>query len=293
MNILTFDIEEWYIEKIYHGDRSAKYQEFDRILNEILDLLDKTNKKGTFFCLGKLASDFPEVVKLIDARGFEIGCHSDKHQWLTKLSKDEVFEDTKNAVNSLEQCIGKKVISYRAPAFSIGESNKWAFEVLAKCGIKYDASVFPAVRDFGGFPKFGSKIPSRILYNGSEIKEFPIQTTKILGKDIIYSGGGYFRLLPINYIKYMIKRNDYNMTYFHIGDLVKEKKAIMSKSEYEEYFKESGSYANRVKRYLKSNIGTGNAMSKLKELIIKEDFLSLSEANNMINWENSPIIKLD
>ena len=29
MNILTFDIEEWYIEKTLHGGREEKYRQFD------------------------------------------------------------------------------------------------------------------------------------------------------------------------------------------------------------------------------------------------------------------------
>ena len=65
MNILTFDIEEWYIEKKYHGDRKERYQEFDYYLNSILDLMERRNIKATFFCLGKLATDFPHVVKTI------------------------------------------------------------------------------------------------------------------------------------------------------------------------------------------------------------------------------------
>ena len=72
------------------------------------------------------------------------------------MTRDEVLEDTCLAVNALEQCIGKKVKSYRAPAFSVGKDNQWVFEILAQCGIENDSSVFPASRDFGGFPDFGN-----------------------------------------------------------------------------------------------------------------------------------------
>lgn len=89
MNILTFDIEEWYIEKSYHGGRKEKYAEFDRILAQILDLLDKKNTKATFFCVGEMGVDFPEVIKRIANRGHEIACHSNRHFWLNKLSRDE------------------------------------------------------------------------------------------------------------------------------------------------------------------------------------------------------------
>lgn len=292
MNILTFDIEEWCIEQMYHGGREFRYKTFDRILNEILDFLEERNVKATFFCLGKLTEDFPHVIKSIHKRGHEIGCHSHTHQWLNKLSYQEVLDDTRKAVDGLEQCIGEKVLSYRAPAFSIGESNKWAFEVLASCGIENDASVFPASRDFGGFPSFGESVPSRIIYNDIELKEFPIQTMQIMGKQFVYSGGGYFRLFPLSIIVNQMKKNDYSMTYFHIGDLIQEKKEFMSKMKYEEYFKENGSLINRTKRYIKSNIGTGNAFGKLTKLIDTIEFHSLTNANQFINWDQSPIIKL-
>lgn len=190
MNIISFDIEEWYIEKQYKGARASKYKEFDAFLDSILELLDRHRTKATFFCLGKIASEFPHVIKKIDASGHEIGCHSDKHTWLNKISRAEVLEDTRIAVDSIEQLIGRKVLSYRAPAFSIGENNKWAFEVLAECGIERDASVFPASRDFGGFPTFESKVPVLLNINDVNIKEFPIPIVKILGKEIAYSGGG-------------------------------------------------------------------------------------------------------
>tara|TARA_R110001606_G_scaffold24223_3_gene80425 strand:- start:3619 stop:4497 length:879 start_codon:yes stop_codon:yes gene_type:complete len=292
MNILTFDIEEWYIEKIYHGDRRDRYKEFDQVLHQILDLLDEVNTKATFFCLGEMVNGFSYVIKKIESRGHEIGCHSNKHFWLNKLNYKEVSEDTSRAIYSLEQCVGKKVISYRAPAFSIGETNKWAFEVLSNCGIERDASVFPAIRDFGGFSSFKSKVPSLLCYKGITIKEFPVSTIKLLGKETAYSGGGYFRFFPLSYIKKQMRLQNYTMTYFHIGDLITEKKSILTKEEFEKYFKEDGSFLNRYKRYIKSNLGTKSAYNKLSELIRAKEFINLNQADAKIDWNLTPKIKL-
>ncbi len=292
MDILTFDIEEWYIEKTYHGDRKEKYAEFDRILVQILDLLDRVNTKATFFCVGEMANDFPEVIKSIANKGHEVACHSNKHLWLNKLSKEEVMEDTRKAVDSLEQCVGQKVISYRAPAFSVGESNPWVFEVLANCGIERDASVFPAMRDFGGFASFTEKTPSLITYNGITIKEFPIATIKLLGNEVAYSGGGYFRFFPLSFIRKQMNQQSYSMTYFHIGDLIVDTKRVMTKKEYEEYFKENGNLINRYKRYVKSNLGIKGALNKLIKLIETETFIDLEEADRRIDWDIMPKIEL-
>jgi polysaccharide deacetylase family protein (PEP-CTERM system associated) len=291
MNILTFDIEEWYIEKTFHGAREQKYNDFEEVLEKILDLLDEVNTKATFFCLGKIAKDFPAVIKKIHNKGHEIGCHSDKHLWINKLTYDGFLEDTQIAIETLEHCTGKKVLSYRAPAFSIGDSNKWAFEVLTELGIERDASVFPAVRDYGGFASFEYKTPVMINYNGFVIKEFPVSTIKLLSKDVAYSGGGYFRLFPLSFILKNMKLHPYSMTYFHIGDLLPGMKRIMTKEDYEKYFKENGNLINRYKRYIKSNLGTKGAFNKLAELIKADEFISLAEADTRIDWNQAPKIE--
>lgn len=292
MNILTFDIEEWYLEKNHFGNHPERYKEYDKYLDRILEVLDRRGFKGTFFCVGGMATDFPEVLKKIESQGHEIGCHSFKHMWLNKMSRDELMEDTRMAIDALEQCIGKKVISYRAPAFSIGQDNKWAFEVLSQCGIKCDASVFPAERDFGGFAQFTQKTPSMLNFEGGMIKEFPVCTTKLWGKEMAYSGGGYFRFFPLRYIKKEMGSNDYSMLYFHIRDLLPESEGMMSRDKYESYFKEPGSLKNRYVRYVKTNLGKKQAFEKLVKLIEKEDFLNLEQADKIIDWESKSTVIL-
>ena len=292
MNILSFDIEEWYLEKMYFGDHSEKYKKFDQYLDRILDVLDEREFKGTFFCLGGMATDFPEVVKRIESRGHEIGCHSFQHVWLNKLTRQEVMDDTYRAVDAIEQCIGKKVKSYRAPAFSIGKENKWVFDILTDCGIERDSSVFPAVRDFGGFAEFGEKETTMVYFNNRRIKEFPISTTNIFGKVVVYSGGGYFRFFPLNFVKKEMAKSDYTMTYFHIDDLVPESSGFMSKADFEYYFKQPGTLKNRCVRYVKSNLGKKSAFDKLMKLIRTEDFINLEQADRLVDWENVPPVVL-
>ena len=287
MNILSFDIEEWYIEKKFSGGRQERYQEFDRYLKLILDTLDETNTKATFFCLGKMATDFPEVIKLIANKGHEIGCHSDEHLWLTKMTPEQVRKDTHDAITALEDVCGQKVKSYRAPAFSIGENNKWAIEILAGEGIERDASIFPAKRDFGGFSSFPTDSPVVISHNGCSLKEFPICLTQIMGKKIAYSGGGYFRFFPLRFIQNRIVESQYIMTYFHIGDLIYNEGKILSKYEYETYFKEPGTFKNRLIRYIKSNLGTKGAFEKMSKLIKNNDFISLEKADSLVEWDKT------
>lgn len=292
MNILTFDIEEWALAKMRGDGTPELYAELDKYLNRILDILEKRGFKATFFCTGMMALEFPQVVKLIQSRGHEIGCHSHRHTWMNTMTEAEAREDTYTAVDALEQCIGHKVISYRAPAFSVGESNKWMFELLAENGIESDASIFPAARDFGGFANFGKKEPCIIEYKGIRIKEFPICTTKFLGKEMAYSGGGYFRLFPLWYIKMQMEKVDYTMCYFHLNDLLPDFRGVMPKEEYEQYFKEPGTLKNRYLRYFKTNVGKKGAFPKMISLINNTDFISMGQAEKMIDWEKVPVVSL-
>ena len=287
MNVITFDIEEWYA---YLGQ--GREAEYDRYLDAILEKLDERTFRGTFFCVGEMGRLFPEVIRKIQVRGHEIGCHSNIHTWLNKMTEDECREDTRRAVDSLEQCIGEKVVSYRAPAFSIGESNKWAFEILAENGIERDASVFPAARDFGGFPRFGQKVPSLIEYNGICIKEYPICTARLADKEVAYSGGGFFRFFPLSYVKREIRKASYSMCYFHIGDLLPETSGVLSRQEYEDYFKEPGTLKARYLRYFKTNFGKKNALDKLMRLVSDVSFVNLEQADKQIDWTKAPKVVL-
>lgn len=291
MNFLTFDIEEWYLNQ-QRGGPTEKYAEYDQYLDDILDKLDERGFKATFFCVGEMGKSFPEVIRKIQAQGHEIGCHSNIHTWLNKMTEAGCREDTHCAVDSLEQCIGEKVKSYRAPAFSIGESNKWAFEILAENGIERDASIFPAIRDFGGFKNFGQKEPCIVGYNGIRIKEFPVCTTRVFGKEIAYSGGGYFRFFPLSFVKKEMTKSKYAMCYFHIGDLIPDSSKVKTKEEYEAYYKEKGTLKARYLRYLKANFGKKDAFKKMINLIDNLNFVGLQGAEKLIDWENTPVVKL-
>ena len=179
MNVLTFDIEEWYHildndstigEKQWNNYESRIHSNMDKIFS----FLKENNLKATFFILGWIANKHPEIVKEIDNLGFEIGSHTHMHQLMYNQSKKEVSEDLKKSISIIQELTGKKVKYFRAPGFSITVKNKWAFEILHNNGITHDCSVFPAGRAHGGMPAFSESVPSYIKYNGVIIKELPL-----------------------------------------------------------------------------------------------------------------------
>ena len=284
MNILTFDIEDWWVYDHYGlGNADDYLPRLDWYLNEILDLLDRKNFKATFFCLGQVARQYPYVIKKIASHGHHIGCHSYNHQFLGDLKPEEFAADTKLAIDSIEDAIGIKVNSYRAPAFSITEESKWAIEILAENGIEYDCSIYPATRSFGGFPSAHMNNPTIIKYNHSELREFPMSLTKIFGKEFAYSGGGYFRLMPYPIIERIVAKSNYVITYFHIKDFdVKQLKSSSLLSSRE----------SPILRYFKNYYGIKGAYTKFERLLADFEFVSIEQASKMIDWEKIPKFNL-
>lgn len=219
MNILTFDIEDWYNHDDYSRDFDWEKHEV-RIYEgteKILSALEKRNMKGTFFCVGWIAEHHPQVIKDIASAGHHIGCHSYQHELATRFTREQFKEDTYKAKCLIEDVAGKECNAFRVPSFSITQDNLWAFEVLAELGFKYDSSVFPSHHEFGGLPDFPS-LPHVIKTKYGDLKEFPISLGKVLGREIVYSGGGYFRVMPWWLLKKLTADSEYVLSYFHPSD---------------------------------------------------------------------------
>lgn len=280
MNLLTFDIEDWYNCDFITPDMNWEqyevriYQGVDRILEE----LEIRRIKGTFFCLGWIAEKHPEVIRKIHKNGHHIGCHSYQHELAFRLDRHSFKEDTHKATSLIEDLIGEKITAYRAPGFSITEKNTWALEVLVELGFEYDCSIFPATHDYGGFISYGKAEPAVIkLNNNLQIKEFPMNTRYILGRNLVFSGGGFFRFYPYFLIKDWALDSPYLMTYFHPRDFDPGQPMIESLPPM---------------RKFKSYIGLSTAFAKFQNLLNDFAFISVKDAGVLVNWETARIVQL-
>jgi len=207
-NYLTVDVEDYFqvsaFEDIVGKDNWDNYP--PRVVENtqrILDLFDSYNVKATFFILGWVAERFPALVKEIDARGHEIGCHSYYHRLVYDLTPDEFREDTRKTKDLLEQLTGRKVLGYRAPSYTITMRSLWALDILEELGFAYDSSIFPIYHDrYGlpGAPRFKYKMPDH------DLTEYPISTSIIMGRKIPVAGGGYFRLFPYWFMRMALNK---------------------------------------------------------------------------------------
>ncbi len=282
MNILTFDIEEWFHLLDFDATRTeaewGRYEVriFDNV-DRILQILDETDTKATFFIIGWVARTYPDLVKKI-ADKYQIGSHTMTHQLVWQQSPEEFREDVLSSIKLLEDITGKRVECFRAPGFSIRESEGWAFDVLVDLGIKYDCSVFPAHHAHGGMPSFGNATPSIIKHNNVEMKEFPVSAKQILHKSLIFSGGGYFRLFPYPVIRHFADSNkDYMLSYIHPRDLDAGQPILEGLT---------------LTRRLKSYVGLRGAEQKLRQFLSDYRFTDIASASALIDWRSVPVVEV-
>lgn len=282
MKILTFDIEDWF--HILDNPDTKGVSQWSRFesrlvqnMDTIFEILEETNQKATFFVVGWIAEKHPDQVRRIVEGGHEIGSHTHLHQLIYEQTPQDFDEDLKRSIQTLENVTGSKVKSFRAPGFSLTSQTPWAFDSLLNQGVEIDCSIFPTSRAHGGFESFGVAKPTIVEYEGMSIKEFPINTTKSFGKEIIFSGGGYFRLFPYSSIKSFTKKSDYIMTYFHPRDFDPNQPMVPGLSPM---------------RKFKSYYGLSKTKNKLQKWIHDFEFIDLQTANKKINWSDANKISL-
>jgi len=282
MNILTFDLEEWFhILNNPSTDNESSWGSFEYRLRENIDrillLLDESNNIATFFCLGWVARKYPEIIKEIHSLGHEIGSHSNQHQLIYRHDRNFFKKDLELSINTLQNITGSKIRSYRAPGFSLIKDTLWVFEELALQGIEYDCSIFLGNHSHGGrIKEFGTK-PAVVKFGDFEIKEFPVNSFKFFNKEVAFSGGGYFRFLPYSLIRLLMNRNKYIMTYFHPRDFDFQQPMI--------------SDLNYIRKF-KSYYGLKDSFKKAKKFVRDYDFVTLEHANKLIDWKKAPTYQI-
>ena len=208
---ISVDVEDYFHAEAF-ADRITpeSWQNFPpRVVDNtrrVLDLFSRAGVKATFFILGWVADREPSLVREIVDAGHEVGCHSFWHRRLWRMTPAEFREDTRRALDVIQDACGRKVVGYRAPTFSLVRKSLWAVEILAEEGFVYDSSVFPIHHDLYGMPEaprfpFCWKLPS-----GTTLFEIPMTTVRVLGWNFPLGGGGYLRILPMWYTRWGLAR---------------------------------------------------------------------------------------
>ncbi len=209
LNAMTIDVEDYFQVSAFASTIPRKQWEslpcrVERNIDIALALLDEGKAHATFFTLGWIAERYPTIVRRIVDNGHELASHGYGHQRVSELSRNEFIEDISRAKKTLEDLSGSPVIGYRAPSFSIGADNLWALDLLQEAGYQYSSSIYPIRHDHYGMPD----APRFAHYpRGKDgMLELPPTTAILLGRNLPAAGGGYFRQLPYQASRWLIRR---------------------------------------------------------------------------------------
>lgn len=219
MHIITFDIEDWFLPWKPGALPPERWNSFESRVEQnvghILELLGRHNQRATFFVLGWIAEKYPSLVRNIARAGHEIGFHSYGHQHLWMMQHEELAADFNHGLSVIQDLLGSKVLYYRAPFFSFNNQSQWAFEQIAAQGFVASSSTLAQN------VLAGKKIPNEpfmLKKHGDTLHEFPLNRLNLFFYRLIFSGSGYFRIIPGFVLKTLFSCSKYNNTYFHPRD---------------------------------------------------------------------------
>lgn len=271
--VITMDVEDWYHTYFPEMDVDRSYSLLDG-LDVALDYMNQKNIKGSFFVVGEIADQLSEKLMIMDKAGHDIACHNWVHLRPVTMGIDEYKKQLIRAKEKLEEILGHEVVGYRAPSFGIDDEH---YEAMIDCGFKYDSSKLKPQKSakYGELHLEGFKEIFPCVYRRGEFTEFEVSTQKIGSMNMLL-GGGYIRMLPWPFMKWMtakyLKTGQPYVMYIHPIDLSPKPMPKVEGVSFD--------------RYLRTHIGRGDMVRRFKAVIAmleKEgyEFVTFEQLKNM------------
>lgn len=210
INAFTVDVEEWFhICGVAELSDPRRWDALpSRIVDNtsrVLDLLDRVERRGTFFVVGWIADRHPALVARIRDAGHEIGCHSHFHRRVYELEEGEFARDLAAARAALAAAGAPAVTMYRAPEWSINDRAPWALARLVAEGFSVDSSRAPM--RLVGNPAY-PQTPHLLDTACGPIVEVPPAVTSRFGQQVPFGGGWGLRMTrPARLLRELARRN--------------------------------------------------------------------------------------
>ncbi len=207
-NAMSVDVEDYYQVWAFSSAVSRNsWSDFPSRVEDntsrILDLFAETGTTATFFTLGCVAEQHPNLIRRIVDLGHEVASHGYAHYKVHEHNPQEFMQDVLRTRKLLEDISGTPVIGYRAAGFSINQEVWWAFNVLAEAGYRYSSSIHPIRHDHYGMPN-SPRFPFQP--DGGALLEIPVATVEFGRRRLSCAGGGFFRLLPYQWSRWCLNR---------------------------------------------------------------------------------------
>lgn len=207
--LLTVDVEDWFDMNYRSWTPPAGWDPPRRVrpaTERVLELLARERRRGTFFVLGSVARSAPDLVHRIADAGHEVACHGLEHTLLYESDPVTLARELTDARRLLEDVVGRPVVGFRAPSWSITRDALWALDVIAGAGFRYDASLFPVANYLYGL----AEAPLRPAWvrtpAGARLLEIPAPAARFGPIRIPHGGGFYLRVLPLTIERLLQRR---------------------------------------------------------------------------------------
>lgn len=245
-HVLSFDVEEhfqvaafWSVARRREWDHLASRVECNT--RKIADLLSEHSTRATFFVLGWVAERHPELVKALAQQGHEVASHGYGHELVHTQTPTQFRDDVRRSRRILEDLIGRPVVGYRAPSFSITPQTEWAISVLIEEGYRYDSSIYNRFRSTQGNIVTEAGV-YQVQTQAGTIWEVSPSTMNACGLLLPVAGGGYFRLFPYAaskmFLRNLEKQGAQLVIYLHPWELDPEQPRM------------DGSVLSKIRHYL-------------------------------------------
>jgi polysaccharide deacetylase family protein (PEP-CTERM system associated) len=142
-NALSFDLEHWYSATLLRGEVYEPTVHIQDSIDIVLQILRRHGTQATFFTVGEVVRDYPDIVREIAAEGHEIASHGYTHTPLSELDPAKFGQEIDRSNEAISKAVGQRPDGFRAPNFSLAPKTAWAIDVLDSKGLRYDSSVFP------------------------------------------------------------------------------------------------------------------------------------------------------
>ena len=223
----SFDIEDWHHSEVNPVPAESRGREsiVRRGTEQILDLLRRHRLRCTFFVLGAVVREHPDLVRRMVDEGHELACHGMNHRPVWRATPESFRDELREFRQVVTDALGEfPVIGFRAPTFSIDRSNPWALDVLRAEGYRYDSSIFPMKVKMYGTPGAPCWIyrpsPTDLTKHDphADLVEFPVATAQVYRVRFPLGGGFYLRALPLPVFRagldYILRRRPF-VLYLH------------------------------------------------------------------------------
>jgi polysaccharide deacetylase family protein (PEP-CTERM system associated) len=146
-NIFTVDLEDWFhicgASVLPREQWDGLPSRVDSTTHWLLDTLDASDVRATFFVLGWIADRHPQLIADVRSAGHDIGSHGYDHVRAYDLTPKAFASDLRKSMTALNSIGVTNVTSFRAPEWSINDRSLWALESLVHEGFDIDASMAP------------------------------------------------------------------------------------------------------------------------------------------------------